>query len=192
MSLRDLRLHRGWSQEHLAEASGVSVRTIQRIEGGQPPSPFTVGALATALDVAPEAVAGSVSGASPHLSVDDRPASEGDAPPVPAPEVSFPDAVRQAARRWGDFEGRASRSEFWYALLVVLVVVGALAALDERLGAAALTLFLIPLAAVGSRRLRDTAQSPWWLLFVFAPMGFVIPFTLMAMPGKASGADRTT
>ncbi|HNV42944.1 MAG TPA: DUF805 domain-containing protein [Ornithinibacter sp.] len=185
MSLRDLRLRRGWSQEHLAEASGVSVRTIQRIEGGQPPSPFTVGALATALDVAPEAV----SGASAHPGVDDRPRGDDDAPHVPAPEVSFPDAVRQAARRWGDFEGRASRSEFWYALLAVLVIVGALAALDERLGAAALTLFLIPLAAVGSRRLRDTAQSPWWLLFVFAPMGFVIPFTLMAMPGKASGTD---
>ncbi|GAA4395192.1 hypothetical protein GCM10023153_16990 [Ornithinibacter aureus] len=184
VSLRDLRLRRGWSQEHLAEASGVSVRTIQRIEGGQPPSPFTVGALATALDVAPEAVAGT----SAHLPVDDRPAND-DAPPAPAPELSFPDAVRQAARRWGDFEGRASRSEFWYALLAVLVIVGALAAVDERLGAAALTLFLIPLAAVGSRRLRDTAQSPWWLLFVFAPMGFVIPLTLMAMPGKVSSTD---
>ena len=181
VSLRDLRLRRGWSQEHLAEASGVSVRTIQRIEGGQPPSPFTVGALATALDVAPEAVAGT----SAHPPVDDRTVNDDDAAPAPAPELSFPDAVRQGVRRWGDFDGRASRSEFWFFFLAVSVVVGALAALDDRLGAAALVLCLVPLAAAGTRRLRDAGQSPWWLLFAIVPMGFVVLLTLMVMPGKA-------
>ena len=34
MVIRDLRLERGWSQEQLAEISGVSTRTIQRIERG--------------------------------------------------------------------------------------------------------------------------------------------------------------
>lgn len=36
MIIRKLRLEKGWSQEQLAEASGVSTRTIQRLErGGQ-------------------------------------------------------------------------------------------------------------------------------------------------------------
>ncbi len=35
MIVRKLRLQRGWSQEQLAEFSGLSVRTIQRIERGQ-------------------------------------------------------------------------------------------------------------------------------------------------------------
>lgn len=35
MIIRKLRLDRGWSQEQLAEASGVSTRTIQRIERGK-------------------------------------------------------------------------------------------------------------------------------------------------------------
>ncbi|MCF6231737.1 MAG: helix-turn-helix domain-containing protein [Rhodobacteraceae bacterium] len=35
MILRKLRLDRGWSQEQLAEISGVSTRTIQRIERGR-------------------------------------------------------------------------------------------------------------------------------------------------------------
>ena len=48
-----------------------------------------------------------------------------------------------------------------------------------------LVLCLVPLAAVGTRRLRDTAQSPWWLLFAIVPMGFVVLLTLMVMPGKA-------
>ncbi|PSU34927.1 2TM domain-containing protein [Photobacterium lutimaris] len=35
MIVRKLRLQRGWSQEHLSALSGLSVRTIQRIERGQ-------------------------------------------------------------------------------------------------------------------------------------------------------------
>ncbi|MBL1434797.1 MAG: helix-turn-helix domain-containing protein [Rhodobacteraceae bacterium] len=35
MIIRKLRLNKGWSQEHLAEISGVSTRTIQRIERGK-------------------------------------------------------------------------------------------------------------------------------------------------------------
>jgi len=35
MIVRKLRLQRGWSQEQLAELSGLSVRTIQRLERGK-------------------------------------------------------------------------------------------------------------------------------------------------------------
>ncbi|ENB2089716.1 2TM domain-containing protein [Vibrio alginolyticus] len=37
MVIRRLRLKRGWSQEQLADLSGLSIRTIQRIERGQKP-----------------------------------------------------------------------------------------------------------------------------------------------------------
>lgn len=37
MSIRQRRLDRGWSQEELARHSGLSTRTIQRIETGQSP-----------------------------------------------------------------------------------------------------------------------------------------------------------
>ena len=37
MMIQKLRLKRAWSQQQLAEFSGLSVRTIQRIEAGQPP-----------------------------------------------------------------------------------------------------------------------------------------------------------
>lgn len=35
MGIRQRRLEKGWSQEELARHSGLSTRTIQRIEGGQ-------------------------------------------------------------------------------------------------------------------------------------------------------------
>ena len=38
MNIQKLRLQRGWSQQQLAELSGLSSRTIQRIENGQPAS----------------------------------------------------------------------------------------------------------------------------------------------------------
>lgn len=51
MQIQKFRLQRGWSQEQLAEVSGLSVRTIQRIESGQTPSLDTLNALAAVFDV---------------------------------------------------------------------------------------------------------------------------------------------
>lgn len=51
MLVRKLRLQRGWSQEHLAELVGVSVRTIQRIERGFSPGLETSKALASVFEV---------------------------------------------------------------------------------------------------------------------------------------------
>ncbi len=54
MIVRKLRLQRGWSQDQLATLTGLSVRTIQRIEQGQQPGLESLKALAAVfeLDVA--------------------------------------------------------------------------------------------------------------------------------------------
>jgi transcriptional regulator with XRE-family HTH domain len=51
MLIQKLRLQRGWSQEQLAELSGLSTRTIQRLERGQPASVETLKALGAVFDV---------------------------------------------------------------------------------------------------------------------------------------------
>ncbi len=51
MLIQKLRLQRGWSQEQLAELSGLSTRTIQRIERGQPASVETLKALGAVFEV---------------------------------------------------------------------------------------------------------------------------------------------
>ena len=51
MLIQKLRLQRGWSQEQLAEVSGLSVRTIQRLEGGQPASLESSKALAAVFEI---------------------------------------------------------------------------------------------------------------------------------------------
>lgn len=52
--LRDLRLDKGWSQEQLADISGLSVRTVQRLEAGDPCALETAKALAAAFDTRAE------------------------------------------------------------------------------------------------------------------------------------------
>jgi len=51
MIVRKLRLQRGWSQEQLAEMSGLSVRTIQRIERGKKAGLESLKSLAAVFDV---------------------------------------------------------------------------------------------------------------------------------------------
>lgn len=47
----ELRRAKGWTQEKLADESGIAVRTIQRVESGQDASLTTVTAIANALGV---------------------------------------------------------------------------------------------------------------------------------------------
>ena len=51
MIVRKLRLQRGWSQEQLAEMSGLSTRTIQRIERGQTAGLESLKSLAAVFEV---------------------------------------------------------------------------------------------------------------------------------------------
>jgi transcriptional regulator with XRE-family HTH domain len=52
--IRGLRENRGWSQEHLGEVSGVSYRTIQRMEKDGNASPETIMAVSSAFSVSPD------------------------------------------------------------------------------------------------------------------------------------------
>jgi transcriptional regulator with XRE-family HTH domain len=47
----DLRTQRGWTQERLAETSGITVRTVQRLEAGNDASLDTLTRVAKALEV---------------------------------------------------------------------------------------------------------------------------------------------
>lgn len=51
MSLKEIRNQRNWSQEDLAEASGLSVRTIQRLERGHSAGAESLKSLAAAFDM---------------------------------------------------------------------------------------------------------------------------------------------
>ncbi len=51
VKIKRWREERHWSQEHLADLAGIGLRTIQRIENGEPASPESLKALAAAYNV---------------------------------------------------------------------------------------------------------------------------------------------
>ena len=51
MLIHKLRLQKGWSQQQLADLSGLSVRTIQRMEQGQPASTESLKSLAAVFEI---------------------------------------------------------------------------------------------------------------------------------------------
>ncbi len=51
MIVRKLRLQRGWSQDQLSQLSGLSIRTIQRIESGHKPGLESLKSLAAVFEI---------------------------------------------------------------------------------------------------------------------------------------------
>jgi transcriptional regulator with XRE-family HTH domain len=54
MQIQKLRLKRGWSQKQMAEASGLSERTIQRLESGAPAGLESLKSLAAVFEIGVE------------------------------------------------------------------------------------------------------------------------------------------
>ena len=136
--LRELRTSRQWSQEQLAELSGLNLRTIQRLESGAKISTESLRALAAVFEVPAES-----------LLVRDA------TPGQPALR-----AIREAGLRGLEFTGTTPRADFWWFALAVLMLL----ALAKLLGLLPLQiaalLVLLPWIAACTRRLRDAGLSP--------------------------------
>ncbi len=172
--IRRLRTQRHWSQEQLAEASGLNLRTIQRLEAGGRASLESVRALAAVFEVDAGTLTVVEDSGSPTTI----------------------DRVRDGLNRLTDFEGRSSRADYWWLFLGVVLLAAIAAAIGELFGASlrdglarlVIVLFLLPLLAAGTRRLRDAGHSGWWQLMFLVPFGFVVPMSLMALPSVAEEA----
>ena len=92
------------------------------------------------------------------------------------PMMSLPDAVRQVIRKYAEFRGRATRAEFWWWELSVLIAGFALGSVDASiasfgggnayspLGVVFGLATLLPGLAVSVRRLHDIGKSGWLLV----------------------------
>ena len=92
------------------------------------------------------------------------------------PTMTLPDAVKQVIRKYAEFRGRATRAEFWWWELGVLIAGFALGSVDASiasfgggnayspLGAVFGLATFLPSLAVAVRRLHDIGKSGWWLV----------------------------
>ena len=93
------------------------------------------------------------------------------------------EAVAIAFRKYAEFSGRASRSEFWWFVASFLIV-GGLAALVDVLFSLYLLGTLLPGLAVTIRRLRDAGHKWQWLFIALVPFGFVVIAVLASKPSS--------
>ncbi len=104
--------------------------------------------------------------------------------PEGADALTFQEAIRVCLTKYADFSGQASRPEFWWFALFVILVTGALLYISEVLSSVFLIAVLLPLLAVGARRLHDIGKSGWWLLFMLVPVGGIVTLAILwSLPG---------
>lgn len=124
--------------------------------------------------------------------------------------MSFATAVRTCFQKYGTFDGRAKRSEFWWWALFQTLVTGVLAFIGVGfiIGASAGSpdvqangpllvvgvifyvmallvglALLVPTYAVGCRRLHDRGQSGWLQLLVLVPCGSIVLIVFWVLGG---------
>jgi DNA-binding CsgD family transcriptional regulator/uncharacterized membrane protein len=87
---------------------------------------------------------------------------------------TFYEAILVCFKKYADFNGRASRSEFWWFTLFITLVASALAYVSQTFVSIFLIATLLPLLAAGARRLNDSGKSPWWQLYLLVPVGGIV------------------
>jgi len=104
--------------------------------------------------------------------------------------TTFFESIRLCLVKYAKFNGRASRAEFWWFALFVILVASALVYLSEALGSVFLIAMLLPFLAAGSRRLHDAGKSGWWQLFLLAPVGGIVLLAILwALPPTSPLSD---
>lgn len=105
-------------------------------------------------------------------------------------QVTFVDAIKMALQQnYCNFDGRSSRSEYWWFSLFTFILNGALSLIfgDGTLGiiisgVVGLAL-LLPGLGLCVRRLHDTNRSGWWYLLVLVPLvGWIILIVWFVKP----------
>jgi uncharacterized membrane protein YhaH (DUF805 family) len=102
--------------------------------------------------------------------------------------MNMPTAVKSVLGKYVSFSGRASRSEYWWwtlALIILFVVLGVIdgaiiapllglerfaSNAGQPLSLLTALLILLPSIAVTARRLHDTDRTAWWLLVGLVPL----------------------
>lgn len=101
--------------------------------------------------------------------------------------MDFGTAINTCLKKYAQFQGRASRTEYWYFVLFAFLMSCAAATLDDAFGVGdkhplnslvSLGLFF-PWIAAGARRLHDTNRSGLWELWLLLPVIGWIAFLIL-------------
>jgi uncharacterized membrane protein YhaH (DUF805 family) len=109
---------------------------------------------------------------------------------------AFIDSVKLTFSRYTDFEGRSTRSEYWYFVLFNVLIQIIASGIDDFVLSSEIgilsgivgLIMLLPGIAVSIRRLHDIGKSGWFLLLVLIPLiGALILIYFFVQPSKDEG-----
>ena len=93
------------------------------------------------------------------------------------------DAIKACFAKYADFNGRATRSEYWWFFLAVLLGSAVAWTLAYGLYVLFSLVTLLPLIAAGARRLHETNRSGWWQLLALVPFGIILVVMFLIQRG---------
>lgn len=98
---------------------------------------------------------------------------------------TFVDAIKICFNKYADFNGCASRPEFWWWILFTFIATAVFGSISARLSSAFSLVTLLPGIAVTARRLHDTDRSGWLqLLWLIPIVGWILLIIWCAEEGK--------
>ena len=99
--------------------------------------------------------------------------------------MTFADSIRTCLTKYVDFNGTASRSEFWWFILFVVVVGAVLNYFIPLVGGLFGLAMILPELAAGARRLHDTGKSGWLQLLLLIPLiGLIVLIVFWVQESK--------
>ncbi|WP_334189909.1 DUF805 domain-containing protein [Noviherbaspirillum sp.] len=103
--------------------------------------------------------------------------------------MTFVESIKACFANYANFNGRATRSEYWwFALFIVLAGFG-ISMISDMLATVFYVATLVPSIAAAARRLHDTDRSGWLQLIGLIPiLGWIAIIYFLAQPG--TGANR--
>ncbi|WP_374356762.1 DUF805 domain-containing protein [Chitinimonas sp.] len=100
--------------------------------------------------------------------------------------MTFVESIRTCFTKFADFNGCASRSEFWWWALFNLLAGVVLGIVSDKLSLVFSLVTLVPYIAVTARRLHDTDRSGWFQLIGLIPIiGWIVLIVWCAQEGKS-------
>lgn len=102
--------------------------------------------------------------------------------------VTFIDAIKRFYANYTNFSGCATRAEYWYVTLFMLIAEAVLYCFGD-FGQVLVGLFclanIIPGIAICIRRMHDIGKSGWWILICLIPIiGTIWYLVLCVTPTK--------
>ena len=103
--------------------------------------------------------------------------------------MTFQESIQVCFKKYADFTGRASRSEYWWFMLFLALVSAGTSMISQVVSGLFSLATLVPSLAAGARRLHDTNRSGWLQLLWIVPLiGWIIVIVFLVQETKGEAA----